>query len=121
MTRLKITVVALSFFASILSFNASAESVRLPQTNINSVLITDGSNFGGCMAEVTIDISESAPECGSSYITFDCNGDLQDPSIGNRFLEMSQVAYVTGKEMRFTVDTNLQHNGFCVATRADLK
>lgn len=102
------------------SFTVSAEVVRLPPSNITAVLI-DKNNFGGCMAQVDIDISETAPSCGSSYITFDCDGDFQDPSIGNRFLEMAQVAYVTGKGMRFSIDTNLQHNGFCTATRADLK
>ena len=102
------------------SFVANAEVVRLPPSNITAVLI-DKDNFGGCMAQVDIDISETAPDCGSAYITFDCDGDFQDPSIGNRFLEMAQVAYVTGKGMRFSIDTNLQHNVFCVATRADLK
>ncbi|WP_300319019.1 hypothetical protein [Idiomarina sp.] len=100
--------------------SALAEVVRLPANNITAVLISKD-NFGGCMAQVDIDISKTAPECGSSYVTFDCNGDFQDPSIGNRFLEMAQVAYVTNKKMRFSIDTNLQHNGVCTAVRADLK
>lgn len=99
---------------------ANAEIVRLPPSNISAVLI-DKDNYGGCMAQVDIDVSSTAPDCSGSYISFDCDGDFQDPSIGNRFLEMAQVAYVTGKGMRFSIDTNLQHNGFCVATRADLK
>lgn len=98
----------------------TAEVVRLDDSSIESVLITDGP-LGGCMAEVDIDISAAAPSCNRKYLTFDCNGDFRDPSVGNRFLEMAQVAYVTGKRMRFSVDTNLQHNGACVATRADLK
>lgn len=100
---------------------ASAEIVRLDNSKITSVLINDGGSFGGCMAQVDIDVSSFAPDCNNGYVTFDCNGDFQDPAVGNRFLEMAQVAYVTGKEMRFSIDTNLQHNGFCVATRADLK
>ncbi|RUO71747.1 hypothetical protein [Idiomarina ramblicola] len=119
MKKILTLVLAMAALASA-SFVANAEVVRLPPSNISAVLI-DKDNFGGCMAQVDIDISETAPSCGSSYITFDCDGDFQDPSVGNRFLEMAQVAYVTGKGMRFSIDTNLQHNGFCVATRADLK
>ena len=116
----KVRCLGTAFAALLCITSVSAEVVRLDATTIQAVVI-DSDKFGGCMAAVDIDIASTAPGCNDGYVTFDCKGDFQDPSIGNRFLEMAQVAYVTGKAMRFSIDTNLQHNGFCLATRADLK
>ncbi|MDP5138566.1 hypothetical protein ORJ04_21705 [Rheinheimera baltica] len=102
---------------------ANAEIVRLPYVTVADALLNDGSSFGGCLARINFNVANSAPSCkgaATSYVAFSCTGDLQNTETAEKLFEIAQMALLTGKKVRFEVDTNRMHNGYCMVTRAEL-
>ncbi len=103
---------------------AEAKTVRLPWTKVADTLVNDGSTFGGCLARININVNTTAPLCpGSttSYVAFSCTGEIQSADAANRIFETAQMAQMLNKEIRFEVDDVKKHNGYCVATRAEIR
>ena len=98
---------------------ANAEIVRLPSMNIQEYFINDGSVFGGCMVKVPVDVTQHG--CRSGYLTFSCNGELQDADAANRMFEVAQISFLTNRSVLLEIDTNRQHNRYCMVTRAQLQ
>ena len=103
---------------------ANAEIVRLPYVDVADALLNDGSVFGGCLARINYNISTVAPACkgaATSYVAFSCTGELQNVETAEKLFEIAQMSVLTGKKVRFEVDTNRMHNGYCLATRAEIR
>lgn len=110
--------------ASVTATAANAQVVRLPWVQVEDILINDGSSFGGCMARVKLDVSRFLPNCrggANSYVTFSCTGELQDQDAANRLFEVAQMGLITNREIRLEVDSNRQHNTYCLAVRAEIR
>lgn len=105
---------------------ANAEIVRLPWASVLDITVNDGSNFGGCLARLSANASSATGGAcpgtnGSSYISFSCTGELQAAEVGEKLYETAQIGMLTNRQVRFHLDTNKRHNGYCVAVRADFQ
>lgn len=105
---------------------ANADIVRLPWASVLDVTVNDGSSFGGCLARLNANASAATGGAcpgtnGSSYITFSCTGDLQSTEIAEKLYETAQIGMLTNRQVRFHIDTNRKHNGYCLAVRADFQ
>lgn len=109
---------ALAVAACSVAFNASAAYEGF-STKID-LLVSDGINYGFCMARITTPIAGSLPGCVTDYVSFGCKA---DPIIGLekatvlRNWEAAQLAYVTGKDAYIIVDSDRTYNEeYCVVT-----
>ena len=103
---------------------ADAKTVRLPWAKVVDTLVNDGSTFGGCLARINVNVNTSAPLCpggAASYVAFSCTGEIQSADAANRIFETAQMAQMLNKEIRFEIDDVKKHNGYCVATRAEIR
>lgn len=117
---LAVAIIGLVSFAGA----ANAKTVRLPWAKVVDTLVNDGSTFGGCLARINVNINTTAPLCpggAASYVAFSCTGEIQSADAANRIFETAQMAQMLNKEIRFEVDDVKKHNGYCVATRAEIR
>lgn len=123
----KLVLSSLIAMTALTSVIAEAKVIRLPFGKITNSIATDGKTYGGCIALINFDIKKTAPNCtagsvaGHSYVSFSCNGDLQDAETGLMLFEQAQMAQLMGKEVRFEIDDAKKHNGFCMVTRAEIR
>jgi len=87
---------------------------------VKKTLVSEDGRWGGCMAHLSEDISAKLPSCGSSWVTFSCDGTYTDPVRAYRMLDQAQLALATGMRVVVFVDDSRQHNNFCFASRIDL-
>ena len=79
--------------------------------------ISDEGRFGGCMAGLDTNISESGLDCPFAWITFSCSGEFNSPSTANRQFELAQLALALNQTVSVWVDDARRHNGICYANR----
>ncbi len=72
--------------------------------------------FGGCMAELSKDISTALPSCPGKWVTFACDGSL-DNSVARAMQkwDVAQLGYALGKPLLVQVDNSKTVNGYCFA------
>ena len=105
-----------SVIASPLALGASASVTGY----VTRVLVIASDNFGGCMAQLSVDPQSVLPLCAKSWVTFSCTGTFTDPVRAYRMLDQAQLALAANKKVWLqVVDTSL-HNGYCFANRIDV-
>lgn len=83
-------------------------------------IVIDQVNFSGCMARVIPNPKTDLPECGGSFVTFDCKGILgTSKSDSAAALSAAQLALVARTEVFMRVDDTKRANGYCLAVRID--
>ena len=82
-------------------------------------LLTDDTNYGGCMARVTPSPETLGLACAAGYVTFSCTGDFNSKSLGQTKFSAAQLAFVTDKKIYIALDDTKLHNGYCYGSRAD--
>ena len=84
--------------------------------------IVDDTNYGGCMISISPDAASQAAisDCAATWVTLDCQGAFGSKSDGQTKLSQSQLAWVTGKQIRVRANNAKKHNGFCMIERIDL-
>lgn len=87
---------------------------------VKRTLVSDDGRWGGCMALLSEDISDSLPACNRSWVTFSCDGTYTDPVRAYRMLDQAQLALATGMSVVVFVDDSRKHNNYCFASRIDL-
>jgi len=98
---------------------AVADTTRIT-AKVRRVLVHGDDTFGGCMANLSVNVKDSLPSCGNSWVTFSCSGDFTDPVRAYRMLDQAQLALSTGKKVYVQVRDNQKHNGYCFAKRIDV-
>jgi hypothetical protein len=98
---------------------ASADSGSLVGY-VQRVLTTSNSDYGGCMAALTVDPQSIVPGCQSMWVTFSCSGDFTDPLRAYRMLDMAQLAWATQKPVYIQFRDDQKHNGYCFSDRIDV-
>jgi len=88
---------------------------------VERTLVADDDNWGGCMVLLSEDPAQLLPACRSGWVTFSCNGTYTDPVRAYRMLDQAQLALATGMQVTVTVDDSRTHNGYCFASRIDLR
>jgi len=109
-------VVALMLFVSaVLSNAASAATGTLTGVTIQRLGVYE-ERFGGCMAELSKDISTVLPSCPGKWVTFACDGSL-DNSVAKAMQkwDVAQLGYALGKPLLVQVDNSKTVNGYCFA------
>jgi hypothetical protein len=114
--RLKAAAVALLLCASG-QVEAAAGSVV---ASVTRVLITGESDFGGCMAALSVSPQSVLPGCRSGWVTFSCSGDFTDPVRAYRMVDVAELAIATGKQVQVYFRDDLKHNSYCFAYRIDV-
>jgi len=86
---------------------------------VERTMVTGDATYGGCMVR----LSERQPlaTCKAWWITLSCDGTHTDPVRAYRMLDQAQLALATGMEVFVKVDDSKMHNGYCLATRIDLR
>lgn len=110
-------------------FVQTASSTAMYVTITKVVAYTDGS-LGNCAAKISpIDAIAvqagfanglGAGQCSQAFISMDCNGTYTNKADANRLFQISQLAYITGKQAYIEVNPSEKHNGFCTASRIDV-
>lgn len=107
-------LVAIGVFATAPSSYAASNWVG---TFVQKTLITDDSEFGGCMFQPSVSLSGSL-DCPNTWISVDCAGTLGGTkSAGSRRFDAVQLAMVTSSKLYVKVDDGRKINGWCVAER----
>lgn len=114
--RLRRFLIILACMASASAFGATGSVVA----KVTSIL-TDDSNYGGCMAYLSVNPATVLPACGGSWITFDCLASLPTSTKSTNLNKYSaaQLAYVTNGNLFVSFNDAKKINGFCYAERVD--
>ena len=113
---LKAISVALLLSASGQTLAASATVTA----NIDRVLMTADSTYGGCMALLSVNPADALPGCGSGWVSFSCSGDFTDRVRAYRLVDLAELALASGKMAQVFFRDDMKHNGYCFADRIDV-
>lgn len=89
--------------------------------NVNQVLITGDSTFGGCMALLSPGPETLLSSCKSAWVSFSCTGDFTDTVRAYRMFDAAELALATGNGVYVYVQDDKTHNGYCYANRIQVK
>ena len=108
---------ALALTASLMIGNANAV-IEGVATKID-LLVTDGVNYGYCMARITTSLESTHPGCVIDYVSFGCQADPVvgvEKSTALRNWESAQLAFLTGRDVFLVIDSDRTYNEeYCVA------
>jgi hypothetical protein len=113
---LKALFVTLLLCAAGQAFAASGAVVA----NVNRVLMTGDSTFGGCMAALSVNPQTVLAGCSPWWVTFSCSGDFTDPVRAYRMVDVAELALATGKRVQVWFQDDKKHNGYCFTPRIDV-
>ena len=89
-------------------------------TTVTKILLQEGL-YGDCMAEVNPGPETALPNCASYWVTFSCSGDFNSKSEGELKFQSAQLAMLSGKPVKVTLDDSKKHNGYCFVRRIDVE
>ena len=115
---MKNTLLGLVIIGSLLVGEAMAGSAFLTGQVIRTVR-SDDSVFGGCMAQLNVQIATTGLDCPRDYVTFSCSGDFVPKSNAATLFESAQLSLLTGRKVTMQVTDDLKHNSFCFVSRVD--
>jgi len=84
---------------------------------------TTGLYYGGCMAYLAKPISTAKPSlnCPSNWVSFSCDGTYAPKDAAYLMYDQAQLAWATKRPVSVVIDDTKKHNGYCFASRLDLK
>lgn len=86
---------------------------------VNRTMV-DRAHFGGCMAQLSVDLESVLPDCTGEWVSFSCTGDFGDEARNQWMFDQAQLALAAGKQVEVYFSSYEKHNGYCVAYRIDL-
>jgi hypothetical protein len=102
-----------------------SSSILFVQVNSNPLPppAVTGLLYGGCMAYLANPLSYATPKpnCPSNWVSFSCDGTYAAKDVASMMLDQAQLAYATKRSVYVVVDDAKKHNGYCLATRLDLR
>jgi hypothetical protein len=116
------TVKALAAVALLVASAVAGGATSNVVGTVTAVRLDAGSNFGGCMAKLSVSPKTKLPECGASWVSFSCSGQYTDEVRAYRLLDQAQLALAAGRDVQVQVwfDDTRKHNGYCFAYRIDV-
>ena len=88
---------------------------------ITRTLAADEEKFGGCMVSLTASPAAEGLSCNvGNWVTFSCSGEHVSKSSALRMFDSAQMAFMTDRTVRVTVDDTRDHDGWCFVERIDL-
>ena len=85
------------------------------ERSANDPSYPDAKAFSGCAAYVTPAPSTSNPGCTGAYIALGCDGVVISKTAAEKNWANSQLALVTGNQIKYWLDDNLKTGGNCIA------
>lgn len=77
-------------------------------------ILTNDTNYGGCMFYTSPGPQSTGLSCKNNYITGDCVGSFTTKANANATFNTGQLAYVSGlTNVRFDITDSEKHNGYC--------
>lgn len=118
MKKLFIAFVAMSLFGAVQV--SIAQEAFVVDATAERVLI-DSQRYGGCMLRTDKTLADYGLNCPSRWVAFSCDGTFASRDIAFRQLDQAQIALTLGKKINLVVDDSKKHNGYCFASRTNLK
>lgn len=103
--------------------SASALAVEAKVTaNVTRTLAASGGRWGGCMAQLSVPLSNEGLDCTGSWVTFSCAGTGAHASKEDaaRLFDAALLAFALDQQVRVTVDDAMQQGGYCYASRVEV-
>ena len=74
------------------------------------------------MALLSVSPATEGLDCnvGANWVTFDCAGEHLSKSSAMRMFDSAQMAFLTERTVRLTVDDTRKHSGWCLVQRIDV-
>ena len=105
----------------LVSHNAFAVKATMT-AKVIQLLNSNSSGWGGCMVKTDKSVrQETGLDCNSSWVTFSCTGTYGPKDQAYKMYDSAQMAMVMDYNITFHLDDEKKHNGFCLATRIDIK
>ena len=99
---------------------ASATTLQI-DAKVTRTLAADEAKFGGCMAWLNMSPATEGLDCNTgNWVTFSCTGEHVSKSSALRMFDAAQMAFLTDRTVRVTVDDTRKHNGWCLVERIDV-
>jgi len=113
-------VVCVGFFVfALASFSASAQTEVLDNATVSRLLSKEGM-FGECMAKINkVPVIANCPNTG--WVSFSCDGTYNSVQVGKMSYGLALLAYSLGKKLYIEIDDTKLHDGYCFASRVDLR
>ena len=93
-------------------------------TGVNRIVMSDSTEYGGCLIQPSKRIYTSGTTCPFKYISLDCanvtGGEGSSKADGQRRLDLALLARLTNVELAFTINDARKVNGWCVADRVEM-
>jgi hypothetical protein len=83
--------------------------------------LVDNERFGGCMVRIAPGPEVTLSTCKRNWATFSCSGDFNSKSEGELKFQSAQLAMLSGKPVKVTLDDSKKHNGYCFVRRIDVE
>ena len=89
---------------------------------IRRTLASTDEKFGGCMVLLDVSPSGEGLSCntGNNWVTFSCTGEHVSKSSALRMFDSAQMAFMTDRSVRVTIDDSRKHDGWCLVERIDV-
>ena len=106
----------------LLAVASAAAAMELTlDANVTRTLAAADEKFGGCMVWLTKSPAIEGMDCNTgNWVTFSCTGEHVSKSSALRMFDAAQLAFVTERTVRVTVDDSRKHNGWCQVARIDV-
>ena len=88
---------------------------------VEQVAATGDGSFGGCMAELDIELADAGLDCSGSWVTFGCAGDDADSEEPGRVFEAMRSAVVADRSVAMRVTDESERDGYCHASRIKIQ
>ena len=102
----------------LITFSSSALAASFWKTGTIIRVMTEKSQYGGCMIALSSHIGNGCPDNG--WVSLDCKGNYSEASDGKRAYVTALLAYQMGKQVSVLVNNEEKNSWYCVASRLDI-
>ena len=89
--------------------------------NVEQVAATGDGRFGGCMAELDVELADAGLACPGRWVTFGCAGEYAETRAAGAVFESLRAAVVAGRSVGMRVTDEKQDGGYCHASRIKIQ
>jgi hypothetical protein len=91
---------------------------------VTRTLVSGGpttSNYGGCMASLSVSPTTKLPSCSANWVTFSCTGNFATNTVqAYHLLDQAQLALAGNKKVTVFFQDDKKHNGYCFASQINV-
>lgn len=111
----KLNLLSALIIGCAISSSAMANGGYINNVKITQMINTAGKLYGGCMMQLTKNISTVNSSCRTNWVTLSCDGQLENSvTQASAMWNSAQMAFALDKTIRVRVSNN-KINGYCHA------